>query len=77
MRDPTVDRTRRSQQDLRILVRGMGEGAAAVDVAQRPYARNRGLEARTDDEEAALVGLDSVVTEQIRVGLAPGRHQQV
>ena len=45
--------------DLVVVVRGMRERAAAVDVAQRPDARDVGLQLVVDDDVAALVERDA------------------
>ena len=78
--DPAVDTCAVGlEQDLAVLVRGVGERAVAVDVAERPDARApRSRTAVVDGEEAALVGLQPVgVAEQIDVGRAAGRDQQM
>jgi hypothetical protein len=54
------------QQDLPVLIGGMGECAMAVHVAERPDARDRGLKPAIDSEETSLIGLDPVVgTKQV------------
>ncbi len=56
------------RDDLVIVVRGMRERAATVDVAKRPDAGNAGAQLIVDLDEAALVGGDAgfVETEVVR-----------
>src|ERR1700694_548042 len=58
---------------------GMGEGTAAVAVAQRPGAVLGGAALIVHLDVAALVALDFRVLQAqvIGVGLAPDRHQEV
>src|SRR4029453_9292337 len=73
-----VDRTRRVQQDLPVLIGGMGERTVTVHVAEGPDALDRGLKPAIDGEEAALIGLDPMVgAKKIGVRSTTGGHQQM
>ena len=67
------------EQHLRVVDAGVGEGAAAVDVAERVHAFGAGPRALVDDHVAALVGVHAgqVQVESVGVRAAAGRHQQV
>ena len=72
-----VEQIRRG--DLEIVVRGMGEGAAPVAVAERPNVRRRWSSAIVDDDIAARVDLDACDLEAEVVGVraAPDREQHM
>ena len=65
--------------DLVVVVRGVGEGALAVAVAERPDARVGGAQALVDLDVAALVGLDAgrVQAEVVGVGHPADGEQEV
>ena len=52
-------------------MRGVGEGALAVAVAERPDARRSGLQLVIDDDVAALIAADSCFIETEIVGIRP------
>ena len=66
-------------QDLVIVVGGGGEGAPAIDVADRPDARNVGAKLIVDGDETPPVGLDTglIEPEIVGVGNPPDGEQQV
>ena len=68
-----VEQVRRC--DLEVIVRGVGESAAPVAIAERPDVRNVGLQKFVDDDIALRVDLDAcgLEPEVIRVGTAPDR----
>jgi hypothetical protein len=57
--------------DLEIVVRGVGEGALAVAVAEGPDARCRGLQSVVDDDVATLVAARPGFVEIQIVGIRP------
>ena len=65
--------------DLEIVVGGVGEGAAAVAVAERPDARDIGGQAVVDDDVAARVGCDAglVEAEIVRIRSTPDGQQDM
>ena len=62
-----VEQVRRG--DLEIIVRSVGEGAAAVAIAERPDVRNVGLQKLVDDDIAVRVNLDACGLEPEVVGV--------
>ena len=67
------------RHDLVVVVRGVGEGAAAVDVTQRPDARHAGAQLFVDRDVAARIRLHARLVEPEIVGVRPAsdREQQV
>src|SRR3954468_15194103 len=67
------------RHDLVVVVRGMGEGALAVAVAQGPHVRIAGAERLVDLDIAALVlgNPGALEAEIVGVRHAPDREQQV
>ena len=67
------------QHDLAVLVAGVGEGPALVDVTDRPDAGHVGFQLAIGGHKATLVGLDThrSQVEALGVGAAPGGDQQV
>ena len=65
--------------DLEIIVGGVGEGAFAVAVAERPHPRHVGAQLIVDDDVAALVPGDAGLVEPEIVGVraTADREQQV
>jgi hypothetical protein len=65
--------------DLEIIVGGVGEGAFAVAVAERPHSRHVGAQLIVDDDVAAFVPRDTslVGPEIVCVRPAADREQQV
>jgi hypothetical protein len=57
--------------DLEIVLRGVGEGALAVTVPERPDARRRGLQLVVDDDVAALIAAHPGFVEIQIVGIRP------
>ncbi len=55
--------------DLEVVVGGVGEGAAAVAVAERPDARHVGAQLVVDGDVAARVGRDAGLVEPEIVGV--------
>ncbi len=72
-----VEQVRRG--DLEIIVRRVGEGAAAVAIAERPDVRHVGLQGLVDDDIAVRVDLDArgLEPEVVGVGTAPDREQHM
>ena len=67
------------RDDLEVVVRRVGECAAAVAVAQRPDAGDVGRERVVDDDVAVFINVDpdAVEPEIVRVGLAADCQQYV
>ena len=67
------------RDDLEVVVRGVGERAAAVAVTHRPDVLDVGPALVVDDDVAARVGLHARVLQAQIVGVGPSsdRHQQV
>ena len=64
------------RDDLVVVVGGVGEGAAAVALAERPDAGHAGRQPVIDADDAALVGGDARCLEPEIVGVGLAAHGQ-
>ena len=77
LRCGAIEQVRRG--DLEIIVRSVGEGAAAVAIAKRPNVRDAGLQGFVDNNIAMRVDLDarSFEPEVVGVRAAPDGEQNM